>query len=197
MQILESFERFPLAVINIVVFAVLAQFDLVLPSSERLILFVFLYGGAIWFVSVRLYTESHGLSQLVCVVISLGAYLPVLYVMTSSPAVGLAILICALMVHFIFNFIASIVSTRTIRNEIWQFYYHFWGHIGRLIPVVILLYMVGAIIFFVLYYFIGIHIGRKEAGMLHGIVVFLCFPLMVLVGIPKLCRHGAGVLKNE
>lgn len=185
MQILESFERFPLAVINVVVLAILAQFDLVLPSSERLILLVFLYGGAIWFVSVRLYTESHGLSQLVCFVISLGAYLPVLYVTTSSPAVGAAILICALMVHFILNFIASLVSTRTVRNEIWQFYYHFWGHIGRLIPIVILLYIIGATIFFALYYFFGIYISHNETGRLHGIFVFLCFPLMVLAGIPK------------
>lgn len=193
-RIRETAERFPLPVICIVAFNIIAEFDLELRFNPPLLyggctlVFLLLYCGVFWFISVRLCSEAHGLSLSACYAIGLVIFLPALYLTAVTQAVkddGLAFALPAL---FVSMFVAPFIRRNATRKEMWRFYSDFWSHIGRAIPVVILLYVIGGGILYGLYYFFDAPFGRKQGGMLTGIILFLYLPLTALTGIPKIRR---------
>lgn len=185
-QCLKTATRFPLAVLCIVVFYIPAHFDLALPYGGRLMFSLLIYCGAFWFVSVRLYSESHGLSAPASDTLSLVVFLSVFYMIMIKPIIDPMGLLLAFPVLFISMFIAPFIRRHVTRNEIIQFHNQFWSHIGRTIPIVIVLYIIGVATLWGLYYFFNVHIGRKDFAAVHRIILFLCFPLMALTGIPKI-----------
>lgn len=191
-KFMETFKRFPLAVICVVAFNIIAEFDLVLPFDPPLpydgrpLVFLLLYCGAFWSVSVKLYSESHGLSLRTSYAMSVIIFFLVLFLSAVLQIIGVGALVYALPVLFVSMLIAPFIRRGTTLKEIWAFHNDFWSHIGRAIPIVILLYIIGGGILYSLYHFFDLPIGRKEGGALTGIVLFLYLPLTALAGIPKI-----------
>lgn len=133
----------------------------------------------------------------VTVAISLVTFLPIPYPALTAPDISSDALGYAFPVLFALMFVAPFLRRNVKFKEMRQFYNQFWGHIGRTIPMVFLLFMIALAIFFWLYPVFGIPKHRHEFGPLGRVILGLLFPMMALMGIPELSRHGAGVLKNE
>ncbi len=186
----ESFERFPLAVLCIAGFYILGLFDLPLPYSSLPYVFLLSYCVTFWLVSIRLYAESHGLSVRFSNAIGLVTFAPVSYLALVSRVISSDALGYAFPVLFALMFIAPFLRRNVKFNEMRQFYNQFWGHIGRTIPMVFLLFMIALAVFFWLYPVFGIPKHRHAFGPLAEIILFLLFPMMALVGIPKIQKKS-------
>lgn len=140
-RIRETAERFPLPVICIVAFNIIAEFDLELsfnpplPYGGHALVFLLLYCGVFWFISLRLCSEAHGLSLSACYAIGLVIFLPALYLTAVTQAVkddGLAFALPAL---FISMFVAPFIRRNATRKEMWRFYSDFWSILAGLFPL--------------------------------------------------------------
>jgi hypothetical protein len=182
----ETYERFPLAVLCIAIFYTLGNFDLPLPEGWGWIMYLLSYCGAFWLVSVKLFAESHGLSTKISTVISLATFLPIAYLALVSQVISYDALSYAFPALFVLMFIAPFLRRDVKFKEMRQFYNQFWGHIGKIIPVVFLIFLIALAVFFWLYPVFGIPKHRHAFAPLSDIILSLLFPLMALMGIPKL-----------
>ncbi len=185
-----TFERFPLAVLCIAGFYVLGLFDLPLPHGWGWVIILLTYCGAFWLVSIGLYSEAHGLPMRVTVAISLVTFLPIPYPALITPDISSDVLGYALPALFALMFIAPFLRRNVKFKEVGQFYNQFWGHIGRTIPIVFLLFMIALAVFFWLYPVFGIPKHRRAFGPLSEIIIGLLFPMMALMGIPKIQKKS-------
>lgn len=157
-----------------------------MPHGWQWVAILLTYCGAFWLVSIRLYAESHDLSARVSNAISLVTFLPIPYPALSAPGISADALGYAFPALLVLMFIAPFLKRNVKFKEIGQFYNQFWGHIGRTIPLVFLLFMIALAVFFWLYPVFGMPRHRRAFGPLTEIIIGLLFPLMALMGIPKI-----------
>ena len=182
----ESLKRFPLAVFSIVFFYLSELFDLPPPYGLHWKALLLSYCGAFWFVSVQLFSESHDLSRRACNAISFSIFLPIAGMAAATQIVNSEALEYMFVVLFFLMFAAPFAGRKVARGEVMKFYNEFWGHIGRTIPVIFILFLISLAIFFWLYPIFGIPLHRDEFAPLGGIVISLLFPLIALMGIPEI-----------
>ncbi|MDO9460096.1 MAG: hypothetical protein Q7N95_08290 [Alphaproteobacteria bacterium] len=167
-------------------FYILRHFDLPLPDGWQWVTILLTYCGAFWLVSIGLYAESQALSMRVTLAISLVTFLPIAYQALLTPGISSDTLGYAFPALFALMFVAPFLRRNIKFKEMGRFYNHFWGHIGRTIPVVFLLFLIALAIFFWLYPVFGIPKHRHAFAPLIEIIIGLLFPMMALMGIPKI-----------
>ena len=193
----KTFERFPLAVICIAGFYVLGLFDLPLPHGWGWVIILLSYCGVFWLVSIKLYAEAHGLSRRVSTAISLASFLPIAYLALVSHVISSDALGYSFPALFALMFVAPFLRRNVKFKEIGQFYSQFWGHIGRTIPIVFLLFMIALAVFFWLYPVFGVPRHRSAFSPLSEIIICLLFPMMALMGVPKVQRKSIAGCVNK
>jgi len=117
--------------------------------------------------------------------IGLVTFAPVSYLALISRIISYDALVYAFPAFFVLMFIAPFLRRNVKLKDIGQFYYQFWGHIGRTIPIVFLLFMIALAVFFWLYPVFGIPKHRHEFGWLSDIILSLLFPIIALMGISE------------
>lgn len=178
--------RFPLAVLCIVVFYILGNFDLPMPHNWHGRAFLLSYCGAFWFVSVQLFSESHALSIQVSNAAAFSVFLPLSGLALTSQVISTDALWYAFAILFILMFIAPFIRKNVTLKEAGRFYSEFWSHIGRTIPVTFVLFLIALAIFFWLYPVFGIPKHRVNFVPLSVLIHSLLFPMLALTGIPKI-----------
>ena len=118
--------------------------------------------------------------------IGLVTFAPVSYLALISRIISYDALVYAFPAFFVLMFIAPFLRRNVKLKDIGQFYYQFWGHIGRTIPIVFLLFMIALAVFFWLYPVFGIPMHRHEFARLSDIILSLLFPIIALAGVPKM-----------
>ena len=185
-----TFERFPLAVLCIAGFYILGIFDLPLPHGWQWVILLLTYCGTFWLVSIKLCVEAHGLSTRVSNSIGLVTFAPVSYLALVSADTSSDVLGYAFPVLFALMFVAPFLRRNVKFEEMRQFYNQFWGHIGRTIPIIFLFFMIALAVFFWLYPVFGIPKHRRAFGPLTEIIIGLLFPIIALMGIPKIQKKS-------
>jgi uncharacterized membrane protein len=175
----QVFCRFPLSVLCIFAPQLLRLFDIYNPDiSLAAVSLYFLLAGIVLAGEYAEFTKAA--TQLVACVIASLAVVWNFYSGTRWLSDGYVICGC-----IGFACVAPYFGKSMGISGLFRIHYAFWGYVGRLVPCILVLYLMGAACLFFAESMSNVRITRTHIASLHGIILFTILPLLLLAGIPR------------